>query len=98
MEPIKTLAQKASFLDAAVDLCAELAVVHKLKERVLLGRSEEPRTARGILPQDNDLTLEPFKRGCSLQSRIGGASFARLRCRLREWPPRTRETISWKRS
>src|SRR5690349_7491648 len=41
MEPIKTLAQKASFLDAAVDLCAELAVVHKLKERVLLGRSEE---------------------------------------------------------
>jgi len=64
-------------LDAAVDLCAELAVVHKLKERVLLGRSEEPRTARGILPQDNDLTLEPFKRGCSLQSRIGGASFAR---------------------
>jgi hypothetical protein len=52
-------------------LRAELAVVHDLKKGMLLGRSEEPRSALGILPHGYDVTLEALTRSGCLERGVG---------------------------
>ena len=57
-------------MDRSVDLRPKLAIVHDLKERMLLRWGKEPGAALRILPNQSEFSSESGARGCGLESAV----------------------------
>ena len=68
--PTTQTSTERSQLDSSVDLRAQLAIVHELKERMLLRRREESGAALRILPNDGEFSGKSGARGSGLEGSV----------------------------
>ena len=57
-------------MDRSVDLRPKLAIVHELKERMLLRRRNEPGAALRILPDHSEFSGKSRARGSGLEGSV----------------------------